>query len=105
MIFAETGPDVVPLLPALREFVDAVNDRDEVLVEACFAFTEARTLAVLAAGWVGDLLNRVDAQTDAAARVATLTRTLRDTRVELSDALAKIVELQGDLYIARNEAA
>lgn len=36
-------------LPAVREFRDAVVERDLDLVQACFALTDPRTLAVLAA--------------------------------------------------------
>lgn len=52
--------EVAEYMPVLREFVDAVNDRDPDVMQACFVFTPPGTLAVLCAGWVGELLNEAD---------------------------------------------
>ena len=54
-----TDEEAHQLFPALREFVDAVNERDRLTVQAAFMHTEAETLAVLAAGWVGELEDEV----------------------------------------------
>lgn len=44
-----TDVDAEALLPAVNEFVDAVNDRDEAFVWACFQHTRPETLAILCA--------------------------------------------------------
>ena len=55
-----TDEEALAMYPALKEFVDAVNDRDRDLVIECFKYTPPETLAILAAGWIGDLLNERD---------------------------------------------
>lgn len=55
-----TDEEALALVPALREFVDAVNEGDRELVDVCLAFTDPTVLAVLAAGWVGELLDDAD---------------------------------------------
>lgn len=55
-----TDEEALALTPALREFVQAVNERDPDVIQASFAHTEPATLAVLAAGWVGELLDERD---------------------------------------------
>lgn len=55
-----TDEEAMALAPALREFVQAVNDRDSDVVQASFAHTAPASLAILAAGWVGELLDERD---------------------------------------------
>lgn len=111
-----TDEETLALFPALREFVDAVNDRDQDLVKACLMHTPAETLAVLAAGWVGDLLNeakRMRERTSVAEKARRLAEAQakaasdreRATRADLSAALEKVTRLQGDLYLARKKVA
>lgn len=52
-----TDEEALALAPALREFVQAVNDRDSDVVQASLAHTDPSALAVLAAAWVGELLD------------------------------------------------
>ena len=115
-----TPDDLVPdLLPALREFVDAVNDRDYDTMQAALLHTPPITLAILAAGWVGDLQNETVAlrkqvkrekaaafESEAVANrheatLLAVRRAYGRQEAELSDALKTITRLQGDLYIAK----
>lgn len=53
--------DALTHVPAMREFVEAVNDHDPEFTEWCLRFTDPKILAVLTAGWVGELLDDADA--------------------------------------------
>lgn len=77
--------DVTRLFPALREFVDAVNDRDLDVMQAALQRTPPITLAILAAGWVGDLRNVWDVRRiERKALKASLTRQRAGHRSELT---------------------
>lgn len=79
-----TDDETVELYPALREFVDAVNERDRDVMEAALRHTPPTTLAILAAGWVGDLRNVWDVRRiERKALKASLTRQRAGHREEL----------------------
>ena len=56
-------------LPVLREFVDAVRDRDADVIWACLQYTPPGTLAQIAAEWISQLLAEAD---DAQVEIARL---------------------------------
>lgn len=99
-----TDEEMIERLPALREFVDAVNDRDADVVHAAILHTPPMMLAVLAAGRVGDLLDQIDALKGglrlAELRAASAERLKTEAEEQAHAALATITRLQGDLYIA-----
>lgn len=87
-----TDEEALALAPALREFVQAVNDRDPDVTRASFAHTDPATLAILAAGWIGELLDerdRLKRYLDAANTEATTNAEayldMRERRDELRD--------------------
>ena len=47
-------------LPVLREFVEAVNERDPDVISACLQYTPPGTLATIAAMWISELLTEAD---------------------------------------------
>lgn len=107
-----TDESVAEMLPALREFVDAVNDRDLDVMQAALQHTPPITLAILAAGWIGDLLDQLDAVTEEASLldgryyvaqvdVARYKKAAAKAVEERSEALRRITKLQGDLFIKR----
>ncbi|MDI6024493.1 hypothetical protein QBL02_13175 [Leucobacter sp. UT-8R-CII-1-4] len=100
-----TDEELFEKLPALREFVDAVNARDPDVVHAAILHTHPMLLAVLAAGWVGDLLNQIDALNvevrRAELRAVSAERLKTESDQQAHAALATITRLQGDLYIAK----
>lgn len=49
-------------LPALREFVDAVQERDPDVISACLHYTPPGRMAEIAAQWIFELLETVDFQ-------------------------------------------
>lgn len=55
-----TDEDALGLMPAVREFVQLVGERDQAGVQAAFAHTPAATLAVLAAELVADAARQRD---------------------------------------------
>lgn len=65
-----TDEEAMQYAPVVREFITAVNDRDELVVEAALHHTDPRVLAVLAAGWCGELENRVLEMKEAGLRLA-----------------------------------
>ena len=87
-----TDEEALALFPALREFVEAVNERNPEFIQACLHHTPPATLAVLAAGWIGDLQNENDrlrcyleASNREAAKNARMFLEMRDRRNELRD--------------------
>lgn len=102
-----TDEEALALVPALREFVVAVNERDDIVVEAALRFTDPATLAVLAAGWVGELLEAEAAQAAAVrlaeTQVVSAKRLEAETRRDLSAALNAVSRLREDLYLVMNE--
>lgn len=106
-----TDEELIENLPALREFVEAVNARDSDVVHAAILHTHPMLLAVLAAGWVGELLDQIDALNievrRAELRAVSAERLKTESDEQSHAALATITRLQGDLYIAnhRKEAA
>lgn len=106
-----TDEELIEHLPALREFVEAVNARDADVVHAAFLHTHPMLLAVLAAGWVGELLDQIDGLNvvvrRAELRAVSAERLKTESDMQAHAAHATITRLQGDLYIAnqRKEAA
>lgn len=49
-------------LPALREFVDAVQERDPDVISACLHYTPPGRMAEIAAQWIFELLEVVEFQ-------------------------------------------
>lgn len=47
-------------LPVLREFVEAVSERDPDMISACLHYTPPGTLAQIAAMWISELLAEAD---------------------------------------------
>lgn len=77
-------------LPAVREFRDAVVERDTDLVEACFAFTDPRTLAV----WCAELWD--EAQHDCEALRVELTGE-RDSAAQVRAELQRMSAVGGSV--------
>lgn len=72
-----TDDEAAELLPIVDEFVEAVTDRDESHMQACFAFTDPRTLAILCA----DLLRSTRLRLVRAERVLHATRDINPAGV------------------------
>ncbi|UOR02020.1 hypothetical protein MUN77_01430 [Leucobacter allii] len=64
-----TDEEALKLAPAAREFITAVNDRDELVVKAALHHTDPALLAVLTAGWCGELENKLLAMREENLRV------------------------------------
>ena len=89
--------NIRPWVPALREFVDAVNEdpRDPEFVAECMRITDPRTLAVLAAGWVGELLNERDAMAERVFVAETVAEELSARYVDMRERRDYLRNLKG----------
>lgn len=98
-----TDDEALEHWPVLREFVDAVNARDQAFVQQCFKHTHAYVFAVLAAGWVGDLLDRVEAlefriveaEGRRVSEVEAARAGVRDARGDALESRAEVARLRG----------
>lgn len=111
-------------LPVLREFVEAVQERDPDMITACLHYTPPGTLAQIAAEWISVLLTEADEREIELARLRRIERAIpggdlmrayriahekrraleavvADRDRELADARAKLAELMKQ----RREAA
>lgn len=65
----------------LREFVEAVQERDPHWITACLHLTPPGTMAQIAAGWIAELLVEAD---EREAEIAELRRRKDDTELQVA---------------------
>lgn len=87
-----TDDEALALAPALREFLDAVSERDEEVVEACWMHTAPKALAVLAAGRANDLMNERTVILNENQRFAEGMRRAAEERSRLRARVAELTE-------------
>ena len=101
-------------LTVLREFVDAVKERDALTIWSCLQYTPPGTMAEIAAAWIAELLEERQA---AKVEIVKLRKVLASipsgdlwtayqaTHRKRQEAEAKVTELRGEIEYLKDQLA